>query len=156
VRAENGRPIATVTIQLDREPGKHTVGLVVPVGFVLPPGVGMAIDGKQLTAAQYTICLPPSASQVPVCLAQAAIEDAFIDSLKKGNKLALVMVNPQGKPIPIEMSLAGFSKSYDGPGIDRAAAQAQREQLSDALQKSAEEARQKLIEQQQKEIGNAQ
>ena len=68
--------------------------------------------------------------------------------------MALVVVNPQGKKIPIEMTLAGFSKTFDGPGVDRVAAQTQREQLSEALQRSAEEARKKLIEQQQKEIGN--
>jgi len=66
----------------------------------------------------------------------------------------LTMVNPQNRQIPIELSLAGFTKTFDGPGIDRAAAEAQRKQLSDALQKSAEEARKKLIEQQQKELGN--
>jgi hypothetical protein len=77
-----------------------------------------------------------------------------VKALKKGNQLALVVVNPQNRPIPIELSLAGFSKTFDGPGIDRAAAEAQRRQLSEALQKSAEEARKKLIEQQQKELGN--
>jgi len=154
LRAETGRQIATVTIQVGKEPGKHTIGTVVPIGFVLPPGVGLAVDGEALAAAQYTICIPPSNNQAPVCLAQASINDDFIAALKKGNKLALVVVNPQGKQIPIEMTLAGFSKTFDGPGVDRAAAETRREQLSEALQKSAEEARKKLIEQQQKEIGN--
>lgn len=154
LRAETGRQIATVTIQVGREPGKHTIATVVPTGFILPPGVGLAVDGNQLAAAQYTICLPPSNNQAPVCLAHASIDDEFITALKKGNKLALVVVNRQGRQIPIELTLAGFSKTFDGPGVDRAAAENRREQLSEALQKSAEEARQKLIQQQQKEIGN--
>lgn len=154
LRAETGRQIATVTIQSGREPGKYTLGAVVPIGFVLTRGVGLAVDGNALGAAQYTICIPPSNNQAPVCLAQAPIDDTFIAALKKGNKLALVVVNPQGKQIPIELTLAGFSKTFDGPGVDRAAAETRREQLSEALQKSAEEARKKLIEQQQKEIGN--
>jgi hypothetical protein len=111
------------------------------------------VDGAKQATAAYTICIPPQNRQPSICIAQAAVEEGFINALKKGNKLALVMVNPQGKSIPIEMSLSGFSKTFDGPGVDHAAAQAQREQLSQALQKSAEEARKKLIEQQQKEMG---
>ena len=154
LRADTGRQIATITIQVGKEPGKYTLGAVVPIGFILTQGVGLAIDGKPLASAQYTICIPPSNNQTPVCLAQTAIDDDFIAAMKNGNKLALVVVNPQGKQIPIELTLAGFSKTFDGPGVDRAAAVSRREQLSEALQKSAEEARKKLIEQQQKEIGN--
>lgn len=155
LRADTGRFIAGVTIQTGREPGKYNVSTVVPIGMVLPPGVSLSVDGETLARAQYTICLPPSSNQAAVCLAQAPIDESFITALKKGSKLALVVVNNQTKEIPIEMTLAGFSKSFDGPGVDRAAAESHREQLSDALQKSAEEARKKLIEQQQKEIGGA-
>jgi invasion protein IalB len=153
LRSETGQPIAALTIQSTKEPGKYGVGIVVPIGFVLPPGITLAVDGAKQATAQYTICIPPNNRQPAICIAQAAVEEAFISALKKGNKLALVVVNPQNKAIPIEMSLSGFSKTFDGPGVDRAAAEAQREQLSQALQKSAEEARKKLIEQQQKDMG---
>lgn len=153
LRAETGQPIAVVTLQQSQESGKYGVGVVVPIGFVLPPGIAISVDGAKVATAQYTICIPPANNQASVCLAQAGVNEDFVTALKRGNKLSLVMVNPQNKQIPIEMSLAGFSKTFDGPGIDRAAADAQRKQLSDALQKSAEEARKKLIEQQQKELG---
>ncbi len=150
-----GRLIASVTIQSTKEPGQYGVQVVVPIRFLIPPGVGLAVDGNEIAKAQYRICIPGSNSQpLAMCLALAGIGEDFITALKKGNKLALVVVNPQGKKIPIEMTLAGFSKTFDGPGVDRVAAQTQREQLSEALQRSAEEARKKLIEQQQKEIGN--
>jgi invasion protein IalB len=155
LRAETGQPIAVVTIQLGQEPGKYGLGIVVPIGFVLPPGIALNVDGAKQGTAHYTICIPPANNQPSVCLAQAPVDENFVAALKKGNKLQLVVVTPQNKQIPIELSLAGFSKSFDGPGIDRAAAEAQRKQLSDALQKSAEEARKKLIEQQQKELGKA-
>jgi invasion protein IalB len=152
-----GRLIASVTIQSTREEGKYVVQVIVPIRFLIPPGVGLVVDGTEVAKAQYRICIPGSSSQpLAMCLALAGIGEEFITALKKGNTLALVVVNPQGKQIPIEMTLAGFSKTFDGPGVDRAAAQSQREQLSEALQRSAEEARKKLIEQQQKEIGNTQ
>jgi invasion protein IalB len=153
LRAETGQPIAVVSLQLGQEPGKYGLGIVVPIGFILTPGIGLTVDGAKQGTAQYTICIPPANNQPSVCLAQAPVNEDFISALKRGNKLQLVLVNPQNRTIPIELSLAGFSKTFDGPGIDRAAAEAQRRQLSEALQKSAEEARKKLIEQQQKELG---
>lgn len=153
LRAETGQPIAVVTLQIGQEAGKYGLGIVVPIGFVLPPGIALTVDGAKQGTAQYTICIPPTNNQASVCLAQAPVNEDFVNALKKGNKLALVVVSPQNRQIPIELSLAGFSKAFDGPGIDRAAAEAQRKQLSEALQKSAEEARKKLIEQQQKELG---
>lgn len=155
LRAETGQPIAVVTLQIGQD-GKYGLGVVVPIGFVLPPGIGLNVDGAEVGKAGYTICIPPASNQPSVCLAQAAVNEDFVASLKKGNKLDLVVVNPQQRQIPISLSLAGFSKAFDGPGVDRAAAEAQRKQLSDALQKSAEEARKKLIEQQQKELNNSQ
>jgi len=152
LRAETGQPIAVVTLQIAGE-GKYGFGIVVPIGFVIPPGIVLSVDGNKVGQAQYTICLPPSNNQATVCLAQAPANQDFVNALKNGNKLTLTVVNPQNRQIPIELSLAGFTKTFDGPGIDRAAAEAQRKQLSDALQKSAEEARKKLIEQQQKELG---
>jgi invasion protein IalB len=156
LRAETGQPIAVVTLQIGQEAGKYGLGVVVPIGFVLPPGILLAVDGNEVGKAGYTICIPPANNQPSVCLAQAPVNEDFVTALKRGNKLDLVVVNPQQRQIPISLSLAGFSKAYDGPGVDRAAAEAQRRQLSDALQKSAEEARKKLIEQQQKELGKTQ
>lgn len=153
LRAETGQPIAVATLQLGQEAGKYGFGVVVPIGFVLPPGIALAVDGAKQGTAQYTICIPASNNQASVCLAQSPVNEEFVSALKAGNKLTMTVVNPQNRAIPIEMSLAGFSATLDGPGIDRAAAEQQRKQLSDALQKSAEEARKKLIEQQQKELG---
>lgn len=153
VRAETGQPIAAVTIQKLSTGDKYGIGLVVPIHVRLPEGVTLTVDGEKKATAQYVMCIPQSQQQPSACLAQAELAEDFIASLRKGNELAVVVVNPQNKPIGIKLSLAGFSKTFDGPGVDRAAAEAQREQLSEALQKSAEEARKKLIEQQQKEIG---
>jgi invasion protein IalB len=155
VRAETGQPIAAVTIQKLKDEGKYGMGLVVPIHVRLPEGVVLTVDGEKRGAAQYVMCIPPSQQQPAACIAQAEINEDFISSLRKGNELAVVVMNPQNKPIGIKLSLVGFSKTFDGKGVDRAAAEAQREQLSEALQKSAEEARKKLIEQQQKEIEGA-
>ena len=51
------------------------------------------------------------------------------------------------------MTLVGFTKAYDGKGIDPAAAQAQRDDLAKSLKAHADEARQKLLDQQKAAAG---
>jgi hypothetical protein len=73
--------------------------------------------------------------------------------MKAGGKLTLLVATQQAQQVralPIPLTLAGFTKAYDGEGIDPAAAQAVREDLAKSLKAHAEEARQKLLEQQQK------
>jgi hypothetical protein len=50
--------------------------------------------------------------------------------------------------MPIRVSLSGFTAIFDGQGINAAQAQTQMEELNTALQRSAEAARQRLIDQQ--------
>jgi invasion protein IalB len=152
LRAETGQPIATVSIQNTPDPKKYGLGLVVPLGFVLPPGVVLNIDNEKKATAPFVICIPGGQKQQPACVAQAVVADDFVGALKKGNKLSLVLTTAQGKAIPIDVSLSGFAKSFDGPGVDKAAAENVRQQLAKGLQERAQEARQKLIDQQQKEL----
>jgi invasion protein IalB len=156
LRAETGLPIASITVQWAPALNKYGASVFVPITVILPPGVVLTVDGEKKATAAYSICLPPSQRQVAGCLARTEVTEDFIAALKKGNELALVVMNAAlQKPVPIKISLSGFSKAFDGPGIDPAAAEERNKQLSEALQKSAEEARQKLIEQQQKELQQA-
>jgi invasion protein IalB len=153
LRAETGLPIASVTVQWAPATGQFGASVFVPITVILPPGVALTVDGEKKATAPYMICLPQSQRQTAGCIARTEVKEDFITAMKKGNELALVVMNAAlNKPVPIKISLAGFSKVFDGPGLDPAAAEARSQQLSEALQKSAEEARQKLIEQQQKEL----
>jgi len=63
----------------------------------------------------------------------------------------MTIVNPQGKPVNFDLSLAGFTASYDGPGLDPQQAQAQQQRLEDELKRKADEARQQLLQLQQQQ-----
>lgn len=152
LRAETGQPIATISIQNTPDPKKYGLGLVVPLGFVLPPGIVINVDGDKKATAPFVICIPGGQKQPPACVAQAVVADDLVAALRKGTKMSLVVTSAQGKTIPIDVSLAGFAKSFDGPGVDKAAAENVRQQLAKGLQERAQEARQKLIDQQQKEL----
>jgi hypothetical protein len=53
--------------------------------------------------------------------------------------------------VSFDISLAGFTASYDGPGIDPAEAQARQQKLEDELKRKADEARQQLLQLQQQQ-----
>jgi invasion protein IalB len=152
IRAESGQPIASISLQPTPDPKKFGVGIVVPLGFVMPPGIALNVDGEKKATAQFVVCIPGQQKQPAACIAQAAVTDDFVGSLKKGNKLEMMITTAQGKTVPVEVTLVGFAKVYDGPGIDRAAAEGVRQELAKGLQERADEARKKLIEQQQKEL----
>lgn len=152
--AQNGSLIASFSIQTLPE-NKIAIGTFVPLGFVIPAGVQLAVDGEAKATAQFTICVPPSNDGPAGCAARAELGGEFIESLRRGNKLAIVLANTQGQAIPIELSLIGFSKTYDGEGLDPVAARAHEVEQSRQLQEDARAAFQRMIERQQAESGVA-
>jgi invasion protein IalB len=152
IRAESGQAIASVSLQPTTDPKKFSFGVAVPLGVLMPPGIVINVDGEKRATAHYIICIPSQQKNPPACIAQAAVTDEFVGFLRKGKKLDLVLVMGQGKTVPIEVTLAGFAKTYDGPGLAKAAAENAQKELAKGLQERAEQARKKLIDQQQKEL----
>lgn len=147
IRADTGQFIASATIRTIAGEAKKSLITAVPPGMLLQPGLRIQIDDAQQVEVKYGICFPNA------CYGELEVDDAFITKLKAGGKLTLTTLNQQAKPVNFPMTLAGFTKAYDGSGLDQAAQQTRESELADALARRAENARQKLIEQQQKESG---
>jgi invasion protein IalB len=147
LKADNGQFVASATLrQVTGEEGISFIA-AVPPGMLIQPGLRAQIgDGKQIEL-KYGICFPNA------CYAELPVNADFVKALKAGNRLTIITMTPEGKAVTFPMSLAGFTRAFDGPGLDAAAAKARQDELNKALQLRAEEARRKLIEQQQKEGG---
>ena len=144
-------PLATFSVQTTPDPKKYALGILVPLGFVFPPGIPINVDGDKKGTAQYVICLPESPqSQSVACIARAEVGDDFVGVMKKGSKLELQLTGGDGKVVPLAFSLAGFSKSFDGPDMGEAAVAKQRDEAAKIFQQKAAERGKKLIEEQQK------
>jgi invasion protein IalB len=142
VRTETGEFLASVSVQETKTAeGKRIVRTAVPLGTLIQPGIRIQIDEGKQAAGKYVICLPNA------CYAEMEIDDAFIDSLKKGNNLVVLVINNQGKAVGIGLTLVGFTKTWEGPPVPMEQLAQQRQKLQEELQKRAEEARKKLIEQ---------
>lgn len=145
LRAETNQFISSLQIrQLDGDP-KMALTAIVLTGQLIQPGLLIQVDQNKAVPLKYVICDPS------VCYAQGEVDDAFIASLKKGKRIAAITMNPQGKPMVFPFPLTGFTKIFEGPGLDRAAGAAKRNELQEAIQKRAADRNKALVDQQNKE-----
>jgi invasion protein IalB len=147
LKADTGQFIASATIRQVTGEEKISFIAAVPPGMLLQPGLRAQIDDGKQYEIKYGICFPNA------CYGELEVNAEFVEALKAGSKLTITTVTPQAKGVTFPMTLVGFTKAYDGEGLDAAAAKARQDELNKALQLRAEEARKKLIEQQQKEGG---
>src|SRR5690606_19938004 len=92
------------------DPGQESRLLAVaavPLGVLLPFGLTWQIDGGKPIRVPFMLCDPQS------CATQLVINEAYVNSLKKGGKLTLTAKNRQNQDLVVEINLAGFTAVYD-------------------------------------------
>ena len=105
----NGQFLGSFLLRDD--PGQESRLLAVaavPLGVLLPFGLTWQIDGGKPIRVPFMLCDPTS------CATQLVINEAYVNSLKKGGSLKLTAKNRQNKDLVIEINLAGFTSVYDG------------------------------------------
>jgi invasion protein IalB len=129
------------------DPGQESRLLAVaavPLGVLLPFGVTWQIDGGKPIRVPYMLCDPQS------CATQLVVNEAYVNSLKKGSKLTLTAKNRKNEDLVITINLSGFTSVYDGQAsltFDEFNKNASGEAaLEKILQDRAEQARQKLTD----------
>lgn len=127
------------------DPGQESRLLAVgavPLGVLLPFGLTWQIDGGKPIRVPFMLCDPMS------CSTQLVINEAYVNSLKKGGTLKLTAKNRQNQDLVIEFTLAGFTAAYDGEATMTFDQLAQQQSGAGALEKElqdrAEELRQQL------------
>jgi invasion protein IalB len=105
----NGQFLGSFLLRDD--PGQESRLLAVaavPLGVLLPFGLTWQIDGGKPIRVPFMLCDPTS------CATQLVINEAYVNSLKKGGTLKLTAKNRQNKDLVIDINLAGFTTAYDG------------------------------------------
>jgi invasion protein IalB len=105
----NGQFLGSFLLRDD--PGQESRLLAVaavPLGVLLPFGLTWQIDGGKPIRVPFMLCDPQS------CATQLVINEAYVNSLKKGGTLKLTAKNRQNKDLVIDITLAGFTAVYDG------------------------------------------
>lgn len=102
VTAED-RPNVGLTIYFQQfSNGVRVLRVFAPVGILLPPGVGLKIDGADIGHAPFLRC------HTFACYAQVTVEDKLIEQMKTGKTAIFIIFQTEEAGIGIPISLAGF------------------------------------------------
>ena len=143
--ADTGQLLTGVSlIEVKGKVNRKVFQITVPTGRMVPPGIGMQIDGGQTQKIDYMICLPDR------CIAEAPLTDQLVASFKKGSKMTLTSVNFQNQPNPIQITLAGFTGAFDGEPLQQADIEDRQRKLQDFVNRNTEDFAAKLKEEQER------
>ena len=143
--ADSGQLLTGVSlIELKGKVNRRVFQVTVPTGRMVPPGIGLQIDGGQTQKMDYMICLPDR------CIAEAPLNDELVGRFKRGGKITLTSVNFQNQPNPIEVTLNGFTGAFDGEPMQQSDIQDRQRQLEEFVNKNTEDFARKLREEQEK------
>lgn len=140
LRTDSGQLMVSLAIYEYKDEKRKKMRVLVPPGMLIQAGVYIGIDKSKPKEMKYQICFTNA------CVTELAVDSNFINALKKGNQLTVTGFSPEGKQVPFKLTLAGFTATYDGEGMDPAALQAQDQKLQEELRKRAAEQRQRLID----------
>ena len=145
ITASTGQLVTGISLlELKGKVNRKVFQVTVPTGRLVPPGIGLQIDGGKTQKLDYVICFPDR------CIAEAQLSDQLVASFKKGSELTLTSVNFQNQPNPIKVSLQGFTGAYDGPALQQSDIEDRQKKLQDFVAKNNEDFAKKLKEEQDK------
>jgi invasion protein IalB len=81
--------------------------VVAPLGVLLPSGLGLKIDDKDIGRAGFVRCLTTG------CVAEVVMDDALLGQLKTGKNATFIVFQTPEEGVGIPVSLSGF-----GPGVE--------------------------------------
>jgi|GEM_PF-2793129 len=87
------------------EAGTHAMQLVLPLDFLLEPGVTLEIGDYQVADMPVDYC------DTAGCYVEAALEDEAIDAFRVGNTGYVYLTARDARRIGLPFSLEGFSKA---------------------------------------------
>jgi invasion protein IalB len=87
--------------------GKRVLRVFAPLGVLLPPGLGLKIDDKDVGHAPFLRC------HSFACYAQVTLQEQLIEQLKSGKTAVFIIFQTEEAGIGIPISLAGFGEALN-------------------------------------------
>jgi len=81
--------------------------VVAPLGVLLPSGLGLKIDDKDIGRAGFVRCLTTG------CVAEVVMDDTLMGQLKGGKNATFIVFQTPEEGVGVPVSLNGF-----GPGVE--------------------------------------
>lgn len=108
---KSGQRLIEVAIAKDAATKASKAVFILPLGILLEPGVRLMVDDQDLMFFNPQFCTAEG------CVASVPVDKTILKTMKKGSKATIAMQNMQGRPIQIELSLSGVSKSLKEVGL---------------------------------------
>ena len=96
----------TVIILKTADQKSKLMRVVAPLGVLLPSGLGLKLDDKDVGRAGFVRCLPNG------CIAEVVMDDNLIGKLRNGKQATFVIFQTPEEGIGFPMSLKGFQEGY--------------------------------------------
>jgi invasion protein IalB len=139
--AESGQLISGISLlELKGKVNRRLFQITVPSGRMIPPGIGLQVDGGQARKLDYVICFPDR------CVGEVPLTDEIVGSFKKGQQITLTSINFQNQPNPIQVPLNGFTAAFDGAPLTQADVEDRQRQMDEFVNKNNEDFQRKLKE----------
>ncbi len=107
VTAENQSNIGLSVIVLKTADKQASLlRILAPLGILLPNGLGLNIDGKDMGRVAFVRCLPSG------CVAEVIMDDNLIKTLSDGQNAIFIIFKTPEEGIGIPVSLNGFNQGY--------------------------------------------
>jgi invasion protein IalB len=139
--AENDTPVLAVAVYETKGEGNRVdrqVRYLLPLTFLLQPGVRSSVDGGQPFPGRYTICVQNG------CFAEFAVNDQQFRTIKGGKNLTIQVQNQAAREVSFVLPLDGFAAGVDGAPIDPRVLEEQQRKLQEELQRRSEEMRRQM------------
>lgn len=109
VTAEDHPGISAVVIVLKSSdnPGTRILRVVVPLGILLPAGLGLRIDDADIGRTGFMRCIATG------CVAEVVMDDALTNKLRVGDTAFFVIFQNSDEGVGLPVTLSGFSAGVD-------------------------------------------
>ena len=80
--------------------------ILAPLGILLPNGLGLYVDGKDIGRAQFVRCFSDG------CYAEVILVDTLLETLSKGKSATFIVFQTPEEGIGIPVDLNGFGEGF--------------------------------------------
>jgi len=80
--------------------------VLTPLGVLLPNGLGLYVDGKDIGRAYFARCFEDG------CYAEVILEKTLLDTIKAGKSAVFIVFQAPEEGIGIPVDLTGFSDAF--------------------------------------------
>ncbi len=107
VVAEDRPEVGLSVLALKTADGKAQIlRVLAPLGILLPNGLGLYVDGKDIGRAQFVRCFEDG------CYAEVILDETLRQTLSTGKAATFIVFQTPEEGIGIPVELAGFSEGF--------------------------------------------